>query len=350
MHITSFLGRQSVRVALISVLGAAFAACGVDKQTAPDLAGPSEFAQAITLSATPDHLLQDGASKTVISALVRDESGRPISGLGIRWNVVSSDGTTFAQTADQSGVTGSDGHVSTSLTAPPAPVSVPAIPVVLTVTATPIEKDFSQTTPRSVEVVLVPPTGTLPTNNPPVADFTFTPAAANVGQSIRFDASLTTDEGQPCGSRCHYMWDFGDSNPAPGDSNTSTGIDDNHAFQLPGTYTVTLTVTDARGGVGSKQKSVTVNGPTPPVAQFTVTPSSPSAGALVTFNAGGSSVGTGATITQYTWDFGDGSPIDQRATPSVTHTYAAAGTYVATLTVTDSLGRKATMTATITVQ
>jgi PKD repeat protein len=44
------------------------------------------------------------------------------------------------------------------------------------------------------------------------------------------------------------------------------------------------------------------------------------------------------TVASYVWDFGDGSPKRTTATSSVSHTYAAAGTYNATLVVTDNRG------------
>src|SRR6185369_15889356 len=47
------------------------------------------------------------------------------------------------------------------------------------------------------------------------------------------------------------------------------------------------------------------------------------------------------SLTTWTWDFGDGSPsvtINAPSSPNVTHTYAAAGVYPVTLTVTNSKG------------
>ncbi len=77
----------------------------------------------------------------------------------------------------------------------------------------------------------------------------------------------------------------------------------------------------------------------PPVASFTVTPTTGSAPLLVNFNAGSSSAPAG--IASYDWDFGDGSSHGSGVTTQ--HTYAA-GTWEARLTITDTNGATATTT------
>jgi len=71
---------------------------------------------------------------------------------------------------------------------------------------------------------------------------------------------------------------------------------------------------------------------TPPVAVATVSPTSGRAPLRVTFSGSGSS-GSVGDIVSYVWDFGDGSAPGEGSV--VTHTYSAAGTYTATLTVAD---------------
>jgi chitinase len=83
-----------------------------------------------------------------------------------------------------------------------------------------------------------------------------------------------------------------------------------------------------------------VLGPLPPVASFTISPTAPAAGASVAFDASGSSDPDG-TIVIFDWNFGDGV---QAYGVSVSHTYAAPGTFTASLAVTDDDGLTHTTT------
>jgi chitinase len=81
------------------------------------------------------------------------------------------------------------------------------------------------------------------------------------------------------------------------------------------------------------------------VAAFTVTPTTPSEGQTVLFQST-STAPANNPIVRAQWDFGDG---DRAEGSSVQHEYDLAGTYVATLTVFDALGRSATTSRSINV-
>jgi len=143
-----------------------------------------------------------------------------------------------------------------------------------------------------------------------------------------------------------YEWDFGDGSTA-----TSTTPSIAKTFTAVGIYVVTVTAHDDLGQTGIAVKTVTVGfGVTAPVAVLTIAPSSPTAGVQATMVGTSSTVGAGATIVNYSWNSGDGQVFDSGTVATQVVTYGAAGTYVATLTVTDSLGRQAVRSVTVVVQ
>jgi PKD repeat protein len=77
----------------------------------------------------------------------------------------------------------------------------------------------------------------------------------------------------------------------------------------------------------------------PPVAAASASPTSGIAPLTVNFSSTGSADPDG-TIASYSWNFGDGSA--GSTSPSPSHVYPSAGNFVATLTVTDNAGAKAT--------
>src|SRR6476620_7792760 len=99
------------------------------------------------------------------------------------------------------------------------------------------------------------------------------------------------------------------------------------------------------------QQSITLlvipagNGNQPPVAVVNATPTSGLAPLSVSFNGSGSSDSDG-TIASYSWDFGDSTNANGVTT---SHTYNAAGSYTARLTVTDDDGAVSSATVVITV-
>lgn len=115
-------------------------------------------------------------------------------------------------------------------------------------------------------------------------------------------------------------------------------------FTLPGTYDAYATAVSPASpylrGTASTFFNLTQY-PSPPQAAFTFTPFQVYGGMDVTFDASSSSAeGPNVTITQYEWTINDpNNPVHTIETgPTLFHAFAASGTYVVELNVTNSVG------------
>ncbi len=118
-----------------------------------------------------------------------------------------------------------------------------------------------------------------------------------------------------------------------------------HSYAEVGTYTVSLTVTNAYDSdIETKTGYITVICPDP-TAKFSATPTSGNAPLTVQFTDQ-SSAGQGASIVSRHWNFGD-SETGSDINPS--HEYNTADVYTVTLTVSNSCGKQDTQSAYITV-
>jgi PKD repeat protein len=168
---------------------------------------------------------------------------------------------------------------------------------------------------------------------------TFSPTSILVGNPVTFDCRSSTTASGATIQSC--AWDFGDGG-------TGSGLTAAHTFTVAGTYTVRVTVTDSLGRTATTTTQAPVGGgtATPLVANFTFSKTDPAPGETVNVNASTSTTAAGATITSYVWDFGGGTPPTGTGVASST-TYSTAGTYTVNLTITDSLGRTASISKTI---
>jgi PKD repeat protein len=131
-----------------------------------------------------------------------------------------------------------------------------------------------------------------------------------------------------------YSWNWGDGTTA------GTGASPSHTYALPGTYTITLTVTDSWNRSGAPvSHDVTMTEPAgnqAPTATFTVTCAT---NTTCTTNTAGTTDPENNTPLRYAWNWGDGTPDSTGNNPS--HVYNVAGSYQVTLTVSDAWGRAA---------
>jgi PKD repeat protein len=167
---------------------------------------------------------------------------------------------------------------------------------------------------------------------PPAAIVGYSPSNPLVGEDVTFDGSSSVD---PDGSIVTYIWQLGDGTVA-------TGAQVVHAYAVPGTYEVQLTVIDEDKLIDDGVTKITVV--SKPIAGFEHSPASPAAGVETAFYAVGSYDPMG--ITLYVWSFGDGTYAQGW---QVSHTYTAPGDYSVTLTVTNAAGVQATLSKTVSV-
>lgn len=124
-----------------------------------------------------------------------------------------------------------------------------------------------------------------------------------------------------------YTWDFGD-----GAVKTTTNSEISHEYALPGTYSVTLTVTDnilKVSEVSYKYNLITVSTYLPPTCNFTMSPLYGNNKLEVNFK----DLSTGSEIVKWKWKFGDGIESNEQ---NPTHFYEAPGKYTVELTITNS--------------
>lgn len=169
-------------------------------------------------------------------------------------------------------------------------------------------------------------------------------AAVTVGNNSTLNVNVT---GQALGGPFSYVWTFGDGK---GDSGSAASI--THAYPGVGTYQASVKVTDGAGRSATSAATAVVNdvpAPTTP-ATTTVTPTltatvnctanthgtvSPCNVSASYTNASNVTVNIASqSITNVAWDWGDGTALQNVASPLANHTYAQAGSYIITATVT----------------
>lgn len=198
-----------------------------------------------------------------------------------------------------------------------------------TVTLT-VTDAFGATAQTAKVVVVAPPVP------PTVPLFTVSPTPPPTNVEIFFNATAA----RPAAGRTivRYAWEFGDGTGASGPIVT-------HKYTGAGTYVVVLTVTDDAGAETQVTQSINVGTTAAePTATFTPT----IAGRTVTVNASASKASTGSSIVNYKFDYGDGN-FENVPNPVQSHTYTGPGTFIILLEVTDSSGKKASFTQSVTI-
>ncbi|MCK9894156.1 PKD domain-containing protein [Frankia sp. AgB32] len=175
----------------------------------------------------------------------------------------------------------------------------------------------------------------------PTAQLSARTSGPQAPTDITADASASTAGSTPIAT---YTFAFSDGTTVgPQASPTAT-----HRVTTAGTYTVNVTVRDQAGRTSPANAGVQVTAAvTPPRAALTVARSrgGGAAAGVRDFDASGSVAGS-APIVSYRFAFGDGESEGPGAAATTSHNYLA-GTYQASVTVTDQNGEQDTATVTV---
>ncbi|NUP53310.1 MAG: PKD domain-containing protein [Catenulispora sp.] len=308
---------------MVAALAVALAAAVSVPGGAARAAAASVSAPALVCTAPTAQLVMHPASGQAPLTVTADASAStpgscPIGGYTFDWG----DGTP---------TTGPQGAATASHSYP----DVGSYTVTVTVTDDELLLPASSTAQAGVTVV--------PVVIGPTAALRVTPPAGSAPLPVTADASGSRPGTFPIAA---YTFAWGDgSTTGPQSGGTA-----HHVYPNPGKYTVTVTVADNQTPAHTASATFAVNvglgaGPTP---SLILTPATGVAPLAVTLDASGSVAGTSA-IASYAFDFGDGTGIGAQSDSRVRHTYPNAGSYTATVLVTDRSGLTSSTTAELTV-
>jgi PKD repeat protein len=153
----------------------------------------------------------------------------------------------------------------------------------------------------------------------PIANFTATPLSVCAGSPVNFTNTSVPNGASPI---VFNAWYFGD-----GDS--LVGVNATHIYETPGTYPVTLIVTNANGTADAEFKPAYITVKPSPTASFSILGQGCTVPLTLTFNNTSSTGGF-----NYNWNFGNTQTSTVQNPPS--QTYNSVNTYPITLTVTNA--------------
>jgi len=201
------------------------------------------------------------------------------------------------------------------------------------------------------------------------ARFSYTPSQPVAETTTTFDGSASVCDRKPCS----YAWrDEGTDGPGGASRLLGTGTMLYETFSTAGDKSIRLTVTNRKGSANSTVKTISVDatpaadgdgdgvadaqdacpvlagsppdGCPAPTPAFSVTPSAPTVGQQVSFDA--STTGCPAAPCSYAWSHGSTAFASGQ---TASFTYQSSGAKAVTLQVTDARGRSASLSRTFTV-
>jgi PKD repeat protein len=200
------------------------------------------------------------------------------------------------------------------------------------------QASLTVTDARGAQATLTKSITVTPATPPTAVTISVSPSgSASVNQDLFFTGRATPAPGRTI---ARYDWSFGDGESSSGAATT-------HRYRTTGSFVVNLVVTDDVGAEARANPTTIVVGAGTPTGSLSFLPTAPRVGLPVSFNASTIQPATGATIVSYRFDYGDGNPAETGPTAFQSHVYSAPGSYVASVTVTDNLGRTSTSVVTV---
>ncbi|MCX6734848.1 MAG: PKD domain-containing protein [Candidatus Peregrinibacteria bacterium] len=175
------------------------------------------------------------------------------------------------------------------------------------------------------------------------------PKAYSLGQSYVFNGDDSTS---PNGNITKYEWTFSDNPTKPESTKTVS-----HIFKAPGTYQVTLKVTDEKGKTSDIQKVITIDAPKGvPKAKISTTPAFDAKTGTITGKApftvafdSKNTTDSDNNIVDYKWDFNGDGTFDAFG-PTTSHTFTDDGSFNVVLNAVDADKNVGSATMTVKVE
>lgn len=165
---------------------------------------------------------------------------------------------------------------------------------------------------------------------------------AKFGYNINEDISPLTyqfiDSSSSQNTIVKWEWDFGNGEE-------SMQQNPEHQYLSSGIYLVTLKVTDNFGFTDISQDTIKISTYIPPTCNAYFTYVLDTAGPSFTYRFFDHSIHTNDTITSWSWDFGDSSPLSNLQNP--THQYSSIGTYTVNLNIYTATGCQSSYSAVV---
>jgi PKD domain-containing protein len=303
------LARAAVVLSMFGYVGCAYENPAQPGPPVVNLSAPAQ----VTVGAAPGAGAQSGTA--TVSATVQNVNGAALS------NVVVTFVTSRGTIAPAQVPTGANGVASATLTA----------------------NDTADVTASvgtlSAHTLVVATGGNTPPTTPtlPVA-FLNVSGSATTGVPVVFSVSSSV-------TGATWNWSFGDGANEQGTAFTTT-----HTYTQTGTYTASVSSASTSTGSATITVTPSTGGTTPAPAGFVASMTCPTSTTLtqacnVAATVDGAPLPS-ASITNVTWDWGDGKTDANLTTPVMTHIYANAGTYTVFASVTGAppLGNPKTVT------